>query len=256
MNRTGAEDDEALRLYIKYAYLEMKDVLPDVKLRLGAAGMGFTGHYDQFVGQRYIRKSFTDSHKILDSADIGVHALGAHGKFSWQGAVVNGGGYKSAESDKAKAGQITLGFDPMSDGDASLPIYAFFRHDLGSDTPMTSYGLSTGFKSEALTAWGEFVMESETIETGGTTSSSSRSGMGYSATLMPHIGDLMSIIVRYDSWDTDTAADGDASNTLLAGVTHDFAKKVSIGVIYEHGLPDTDDGDASQALFLRTQAGF
>ena len=62
--------------------------------------------------------------------------------------------------------------------------------------------------------------------------------------------------MRYDSWDTDTEADGDAKNTLLAGVSHDFAKKVSIAVMYEHGLPDADDLDASQALFLRTQAGF
>ena len=43
-------EDEKIRLYLKYAYLEWKDALPGVKFRFGAAGteIGFPMYFPHF----------------------------------------------------------------------------------------------------------------------------------------------------------------------------------------------------------------
>ena len=77
---------------------------------------------------------------------------------------------------------------------------------------------------------------------------------GYSATLVPKITDCDSLYARIDNLDPDTETEGDATMRLLAGVTHHFAKKISVGLIYERTMPE--EGDAAHGVFLKAQAGF
>ena len=247
----GRTNDKKLELFIKYAYLQVK-ATNDIKLQFGSAGTAYVGMYDKFWGNRWLAKSFTDQEKILDSADLGVHAKGAHadGLVSWGAAVVNGTGYGNPEDDASKTAQARFSIDPLkSGGEMSLPFTVFASKDVytleGEDGTTTLVG-SVGFDHDVVTLWGEYV----------TTDDGEIGGAGLSATLVGKVKDVANVVVRYDSWDPDTETEEDAHTVLRTGVTHDFAKKVSAGLIYEvttlEALPD----EPSKGVFVRMQAGF
>ena len=243
-------EDEKLRVFLKYAYLEWA-AADSVKLRFGAAGTAFVGYYDKFWGQRYLAKSFTDDQKILDSSDIGIHALGkiSDGLVTWQAGVINGDGYGSAEASSTKAVQGRVTVDPMSGGDSSLPITVFAQQDVmapDGEDPVRVLAGAAGYKMDYLTFWGEYVLQSE----------GDASGSGYSVTLMPKIPDVLNVIARYDHWDPNADADGDAETMIRAGVSRDFLKKVSGAVIYERTTLESAKDAPEHGVFVRMQAGF
>lgn len=241
-------EDTKIRLYLKYAYLEYKGALPGVKLRLGAAGTPWIGHYDGFWGHRWVKKSFADSEKVLDSSDIGVHALGSHadGLFSWQAGVINGEGYGSPEVDASKTGQLRLGMDPLAPGDRgiSLPVAGFVSYDVLTDDPALVYAAGAGFSHDNVLLWAELLGRQQ----------GDVASRGFSVTAMPRHPELGSVLLRYDSWASDV--DGEADNTVIAGLTHDFTEKVSAGALYERDWTAEAADDAGHGVYLRMQAGF
>ena len=241
------DDDQKIRPFLKYAYLEYKNKDLGMKLRFGAAGTPFIGKHDKFVGQRWISKAFTDQYKVLSSSDLGLHVMGKHfdGMFDYQVSIINGSGYGKKEADDGKAAQLRLTVDPLAGGEMSMPISAFISYDVGagSDAAMIAAG-SVGFKHDMGKAWGEFVMTSDDDIT----------GMGFSATLLPKIPSVGNLMVRLDSMDPNTDVDDDAVMRIIGGVTHDFAKKISVGLIYERSMPEA--GEDGHTVFVKTQAGF
>ena len=176
------------------AYLQVK-ATDDIKLQFGAAGTAYVGMYDKFWGHRWLAKSFTDQEKILDSADLGVHASGAHadGLVSWGAAVVNGAGYGNPEDDASKAAQARLTVDPLkSGGEMSLPFTVFASKDVYTfedEEGTTTLVGSVGFDHDVVTVWGEYV----------TTDDGDINGAGLSATLVGKVKDVANVVVRYDS---------------------------------------------------------
>ncbi|MBT6492224.1 MAG: hypothetical protein HOK97_20805, partial [Deltaproteobacteria bacterium] len=241
------KDDQKIRAFLKYAYLEYKNKDLGLKLRFGAAGTPFIGKHDKFVGQRWISKAFADEVKVLSSSDLGIHVMGKHmdGLVDYQVSIINGSGYGKKEADDGKATQVRVTVDPLSGGDMSMPISAFISYDVGagSDAAMIAAG-SVGFKHEMVKAWGEFLF----------TSAGDITGMGFSATLLPKIPSVGNLMMRLDRMDPDTSVDDDATMRIIGGLTHDFAKKISVGLIYERSMPEA--GDDSHAVFVKTQAGF
>ena len=254
-NGDGSEDievpeDEKIRVFLKYAYLEWA-ASDSVMLRFGSAGTPFIGYYDKFWGQRYLAKSFTDNNKILDSADIGIHALGqiSDGLVSWQTSIVNGEGYGKAEANATKALQGRVTLDPMFSGDNSLPITVFASQDVmapDGEDPVRVLAGAAGYKMEHLTFWGEYVVQSE----------GDISGSGYSITVIPKIPGVLNLIARYDHWDPDSDTAGDAEATIRAGVARDFLKKVSAGLTYERTTLESAKDQPEHGVFLRMQVGF
>ncbi len=247
-------DDTKLRSFLKYAYLEWKNPLDGLKIRFGAAGTGLVGHHDKFMNRRWVEKSFTDRTKILSSSDFGIHAMGKHadGMFTYQASIMNGEGYGKVEDSKDKTAQLRLTVDPLSGGEMSLPISAFVSYGLGSEETDLVAAATVGFDFEYGKAWGEFVMPTQ----------GDIKGMGYMATLLPKIGDIGSLMLRFDAYDPNTDVDHDETTKLYAGFTRDFAKKVNAGLFYERETSTSVDDagatsdDVSQAIFIKMQAGF
>jgi len=245
----GRTNDKKLELFLKYAYLQVK-ASDDIKVRFGSAGNPQVGFSDKFWGQRWLAKSFTDQEKILSSADVGVHALGEHadGLFGWSTALVNGEGYGNPEADAAKAAELRLTVDPLH-GDIKLPISIFASRDVFTHEdidPTTTLVASIGFAQEYVDVWGEYV----------TDTTGELDGAGLSTNMVAKVPDLFNVVVRYDMWDPDTETDVDAHATIRAGLTKDFAKKISAGVIYEQTREETDMDNPSKGIFLRMQAGY
>ena len=240
-------EDAKVRPYVKYAYLEWKEPLPGIKVRLGAAGNGYVGYYDKLWGNRYIRKQFTDAFKIVNSSDFGLHVLGSHNDkaITWQASVVNGEGYGSPEVDAGKTGQVRVSYDPLA-GKKALPITAYVSYDVGADDPTLVAAGAVGYQVGHMMAWAEVVAQMQ----------GDTSGFGYSATLAPQVLDDVAFIARYDHWDPDSGAEADGSDTFIAGVSHNYYKKVSLALLYEGTLRQADDSSYSHGVFIRTQAGF
>ena len=87
-------------LFIKNAYVQ-GTFDPAFVLKVGAAGMPWTGYVEKYYGMRYVENTLTDRLKYANSADWGAHASGDLGNgFNYAVAVVNGAGYKNPSRSK------------------------------------------------------------------------------------------------------------------------------------------------------------
>jgi hypothetical protein len=245
--------DEKIRLFLKNAYLQWA-IHDEVDLRFGVAGTGFIGVYDKFWGQRYIAKSFTDDVNVLDSADIGVQALGQHsdGLVSWQASFINGEGYDRAEIDAAKTVQARFTLNPTAHSEHQLPITVFVSRDVmtpdsdNATDPVTLLAPAVAYANTYLKLWAELVVRRQ----------ADTQGLGYSATVMPTFPDVLNLIARYDVWDPDSDTMDDGQSKIIAGASHDFLKKVSVALTYERTTLEAEPDAPEHGIFVRMQAGF
>ena len=249
-------DDSKLRPFIKYAYLEWTGAFEGIKFRLGAAGTPYIGFFDAFWEHRYVAKALSDGNKILSSSDLGVHAIGSHvgGQFSWQAGLLNGEGHGSPEAGASKSVQLRASWDPLAaGGEGSLPVSGFVSYTpadlLTGDATELIYVGSLGYRGGLGIVWVEYVgsLEGEGDD--------ALAGSGYSASLLPRLGGVGSLLLRYDYWDPDTGLDDDGVTTLLSGLTRDMTDHVSAAVLYERTEGENTD-DTNHGAFLRMQARF
>lgn len=243
-------EDTKIRAFVKFAYLEWATPLAGVKTQFGAVPTPYTGFYDKFWGYRFASKNFTDEYKVLDSADLGVNALGKHGNglLDWQVSFINGEGYGSPEVDAGKAAQARITVDPLKDGKSgALPITGFVSYAGAPDgDPTLVYLGALGYKMEYVIVMGEYLGVSE-----GDTASS-----GYSGTVVPRIPNVVDLIVRYDHLDPDTSTDDDAETRMILGLGHQFFKGVNATCQYERTTAQSAPDLPEHGAFLRMQAEY
>jgi hypothetical protein len=87
-------------LFVKNAYVQ-GTFDPAFVLKIGAAGMPWTGYVEKYYGMRYVENTLTDRLKYANSADWGMHASGDLGQgLNYAVSVVNGAGYKNPSRSK------------------------------------------------------------------------------------------------------------------------------------------------------------
>ena len=259
----GAPLDSKYRVFVKHAYLEVRELLPGIKLRAGMIDTPYTPVYDGLWGNRYIAESFAKSQGLLETADLGIGAWGSHagGRIQWNASLLNGEGYGKIEVDAGKAVQARLTVDPLATGGgASLPITGFVSYNAHATTHSATltWAGATGFQAPDLVAWAEVLGVWE----------AGRTGLGGSVTLVPRLPRVGGILGRYDLFDPDTnpdtnpdtasdaAAGGGRRSQLIAGLCRDWAPKVSTALSYERAWTEGAAATASQGVFLRMQAGW
>ena len=242
--------DTKYRVFVKHAYLEVKD-LGDIKIRAGMVDTPYAPYYDALWGKRYIAESFAKRVGVLDTADLGVAVLGKHGKglVDWNLSVLNGEGYGKVEVDAGKAVQARVTVDPLAGKDKqALPITGFASYNPHpiEETATQTWAVAAGYDIHRLFAWLE-LLGSTTGET---------SGMGWSASLNPRLPAYAGLVLRYDEWDPDTSAAGDAQRALIAGVDKNFMEKVSLALTYERSWTEGTESLPVHGIALHAQAGF
>ncbi len=243
--------DTKYRVFVKHAFLEVKDVLPGVKLRAGMIDTPYTPFYDAFWGNRYLTESFAKNQKLLETADLGVGAWGEHagGLVDWNVSLVNGEGYGKLEDDAGKAVQARLTVDPLAKREGlAMPVTGFVAYDTDAAAATTTltWAGAAGFAAPYVVAWAEVVGRAE----------DGVSGLGYSATLNPKLPKVAGLVARFDHYDPDTATADDANTLLLAGVSRDWAPKVSTAVTYERAWTEAAPDAPEHGVFVRMQAGW
>ncbi len=243
--------DTRLRTFVKHAYLEWRS--PEAKglrVRGGIVDTSYIGVEEDVMQLRWVGKTALDQLKIEDTADFGITGGGKHAKglVSWQAAILNGEGYTNPEVDAGKALQARFTLDPLASGKkAQLPITAFVEENLhtGADPTLTWAG-GIGYKQTGVAAYAHVFGQSE----------GAISGLGQAIAVSPEVPEVVRFLARLDRWDPDGATNDDGEMRLVGGVLHDFAEKVSLGLTYEHLMPEDPAASDEMAAFLRMQAGF
>lgn len=111
-------------LFVKNAYVQGR-FDPALVVKIGAAGMPWTGFVEKFYGYRYVENTLTDRLKYANSADWGVHASGDLGEqFNYALSVVNGAGYKNPSRSKGMDVEGRLAWLPMPELAVSVGGYS------------------------------------------------------------------------------------------------------------------------------------
>lgn len=146
-------------IYLKYAYFDLNKFSKHVPLgrliglntvRLGQSATHWIDFMQKFWTFRYVEKTLTDKYSFFGngSADLGLAALGSLGLVDYHFTLMNGAGYKSAETDTLKNLALTLKVVPvMWDKKNKLTVAAGYVYE-GLD--LSSF--DTGAATKKLTA--------------------------------------------------------------------------------------------------------
>ncbi len=243
------EESGRLGLLLRHAYLQV-DLTEGMFLKFGSAENAMNKMSDEFWSHDWVARPFASENDVNNEADLGVYAFGKHadGLLSWGAAVVNGEGYDNIDDDHDKAVQARLTVDPMH-GEMKLPISVYVSQDVYTRRDVAGHTVliaSLGFDQEYANVWGEYVID--------TAGKSKGSGMSFS--LVGKIPDVLNVVGRYDIWDPDANSEKDEHTTMRAGLTKDFLKVVSAGLMYEHTTHAADPDQPDKGLFFRMSAGF
>lgn len=248
-------------VFLKNAFIEWKDPFPGGEVQGGMINTPYNGYFDRFWGHRYAAKSFTDQYGLLSSADLGIGAQGTHAKgmVDWHAVVINGEGFAAPEVDATKTAQARVSIDPLAaGGKQNLVVTAFGSYGTAPpDTDPTKEGNqegdstliytgALGYRMDYFLAWLDY--------TGRSTGDLAASG--YSAMIMPRVPKVGALYARYEHFDPDQEAGKDATDRILVGVSHDFYKRVSLALQYEHTMLEAVPDTPVLGISMRAQAGF
>jgi len=125
----------ATELFVKNAYVQAK-FDKAFTLKVGAAGMPWTGYVENFYGMRYVENTLTDRLKYANSADWGLHASGDLGdQFNYALSVVNGAGYKNPSRGKGMDVEGRFAYQPTPEIGIAVGAYS---GKLGKETDILS----------------------------------------------------------------------------------------------------------------------
>lgn len=146
-NYTGSGPHKAADfiIYLKYAYLDLKNIIPEAVIRFGIQKVYF-GAIDKWEYPLPV-KEIMDDNKLLSSADLGLGIDGniPGGWGEYQIGVYNGNGYKKMEDDPKKAVAASVMFVPLPGIWTRLSYYGDFKNDLQAKIDSQRVGVVAGF---------------------------------------------------------------------------------------------------------------
>lgn len=218
--------------YIKYAYVQMDEVMPGGGLTLGQQEGSWVGNEEKAWRYRSIRKILADDKGLLGSSDFGVGLKGSLNDKTteYHLLVANGEGYgarEEAANPNAK--------------DVSLRL----SQRLGSAAPRLSLfggaGSAGGVKSNRFAAMLDQQIDAFSYAASfvrGVNGATRKQGLSLSGNY-DFTGSPWSVFARFDRYDPDRSAQSDMQTLFLGGAAYRFNKNARL--ILSH---QTDKNDA------------
>lgn len=133
--------DSKINPFIKHAYLEWSNLIPNHSFYLGIAETNAFKNAESLWGYRSIEKTIMDLNKISPSADMGIALKGdLSDKVHHWLTVMNGPGYGSSEVDRSKKIGYALWVNPIEN--LTLEAYADYEKQ---DPEKSSLGSATDY---------------------------------------------------------------------------------------------------------------
>ena len=226
--------------FLKYGYLDVREIINNHSIYAGMEKMPYAEFEQDIWGWRAIRRVAADERGFVNTADLG---LGVGGQL-WEGVIdhhltiTNGAGYRNPEvltSGKDLDYRIT-GFPFLSDETwKGLSVSAMVRAgNLGEkvpeDTvkhPLMVYGGLLGYQGEYISAGAGYFMRGygeDNEELGSEKVNSNLMTVHATGHFRASEGMTIHPLLRYDSYDPDTANESEAANShdkntvIIAGV--------------------------------------
>jgi hypothetical protein len=251
-NATASTD---WQIRLKYAQADWKlpgvgEYLPDAKLMIGLQKVYF-GIVDLW-GYPVIEKNLEETEKKMNSAELGVgfHSLlpGGYGEFSIQ--AFNGNGYsKVVEVNTNKAFVGNLSIIPIPG--LMLKGSYWMAEQPSGDTIITQVdqqryvGLAQ-FKYGPVTVIGEYLG----------TKDDEINGMGYMGFLELAVTKAVSVLGRYDYYDSDTDVDDNGHNRIIGGVNLKVSKHLLTQVNYQIKTFEEEDRDSEDKVMVQFKVSY
>jgi len=219
---------------------------------------------DKMLDLRYIAKSLVDDNGVMSSSDFGVGALGTLSiggapEVEYHATVLNGTGYKAAESNSGKDFGLRLNSKVYSDplyGDVLLGAFVSSQNAIFAPSGTTSeniYGAMLGLKGEVGVVYGELLSGKK----------SAKDISGYSIgvkygleAFLPGFG----VFARADNYDPDTSKADNQLDKTFYGVTYAWGKDISLSLDMLNTTggksASTSAGKTTSVLSLRTMIKF
>jgi hypothetical protein len=222
-----------LDFYAKYAYVDVRDVVPNHSVYGGIEKTPWVGNEEEIWGWRVIRKVAMDDRKWESSADLGLGVAGGFGEglLKHHLTLTNGAGYKSPEdglSGKAVAYRLSV-YPLVGNEDLSgLSVNAFVKADnlgekvaAGEDKdPVAIYGGLLGLEHDFVNFGAGYFMRSA----GEGDNKVDANVMTTYATGHFRASEGMTVhpLVRYDMYEPDADTSDDERTLIIGGVGMKF----------------------------------
>lgn len=143
----SSRDGES-QLFVKKAYLQGA-FSKLATLRVGSANMPWIPFVEDWYGYRFVENTLIDRLHFGNSADWGLHMLGADGVFNYQVSAINGGGYKDPSRSNHIDFAARVGVQPIR---GLMFAVGTYDGDLGQGT-QTMPALHRAKRYDAMAAW-------------------------------------------------------------------------------------------------------
>jgi len=214
--------------YFKYAYAEVKKIIPKFKLIFGLQKTGLIDFEQKIWMHRDIAKVGVDSYRLDTSADMGLALDGKlmGGQLGIHVGLYAGEGYKkdTEEENKDKAASLRLNFKPMKDMGLMFTAYAkqWFPSVSGADA-RNLLGLIVSYQQKKRFSAGlEYFLKDDTANNYSLVSAYAT----FCATPKAQI------LIRLDMVDPDTSVADMEATSILAGIKYFITKKTSVALTF------------------------
>jgi len=208
-------------VYIKGAYVQVKDVLPRSNVLIGMTNTPTFENSEEFWGYRSVEKTIVDFRGLASSSDLGVNLKGFldEGHRIGYSAMVGDGTGQKPEDNRYKRGYFALPLRPMED----LRIEPYVDYEAApGETDRVLYKLFVGYELRRLALGAEVVDRVNHVAAG-----RNREPFGVSVFGRGKLADKVAAFARYDRWQPDTrAADRIDTDLYIAGLDWEPFKDV------------------------------
>ena len=255
--------DGRFDLFLKYAYFELNSLnIPLIGLNtlmLGQSSTHWTGVVENFWKFRYIQKTMMDYFGIFTTADLGLAAKGqlnAIGPVNYHATLMNGSGFKAAETNPEKNFAVTFSGDPLTLDksnkiSAALGVYV---KDVPVDGKSPNHGETSDLYNSinGLAAWqftniGNGVLFAEYMLGNNAGSLSDGLSVGGQYEIWPSVN----LLARVDDYDPSADQSNDHRVLDIFGVEYKWGTDVRMALDWQ--CETTGDAPVSKKTSLHTE---
>ena len=235
----GTQAVDLKGMYLKYAYAEIKKLIPLSKLIFGQQKTGLIDFEGKIWGHRAIAKVPLDMWGLDTSADVGL-AVDAKLPGKLGGihlGYFNGEGYKGSTSEDEQQKALSLRAN-INLGPIMLSGYAKTWWQPGGADNHNLFGAIVSFKNKMISAAAQFFMKDT-----GTTEQVISAYATFHA-----IPEKLDIFARFDMYDEDIDTDNDGKNVFMAGIKYNLAKKTAVYFGFGNTSYEASGTDSEQMI--------
>lgn len=242
---TYDRDEGATQVYVKKAYVEA-DLSPAAVFRAGSAAMPWIPFVESIEGYRYIDEVLIDRLGFGDSYDWGLHLGGTTaGAFSYQAALVNGGGYKNPSRGDGMDVAARVSYEPVDGLTFALGAYNGHRAMDLADAPAnhtaTRYTALAAYVTDRFRIGAEYFRANNWNNV---TTPATDSADGYSIFASLSVSRGMSVFGRYDHADlSNNLVPSLADRYYNAGFAWQLRQHIDLALFYKYESRSSSERD-------------